>query len=268
MIESPFLVRPGHKARIHKFKADDTGKFKDKDEARAATDANLQRLDELQGILYAEGRRSLLVVLQGMDTSGKDGLIRSVFSGVNPQGCTVVSFKAPSTIELAHDYLWRIHEAAPPRGMIAIFNRSHYESLLVERVHSIVPKNVWSRRYQHINDFERILSDEGTVILKFFLHISKDEQKERLEARLKDPSKNWKFNVKDLDERALWDDYQEAYEDALTRCSTEHAPWYIVPANRKWFRNWLVSDLIVQTLQDMKPAYPPPPKGIEKWVVK
>lgn len=267
MLDSPYLIRPGRKVHLRDFRADDTGPFKDKGQAQARTEANLEKLRELQYVLYAEGRRSLLVVLQGMDTSGKDGTIRHVFSGVNPQGCSVTSFKAPSAIELAHDYLWRIHAAAPGRGMIAIFNRSHYESVLVERVHKIAPREVWSQRYDHINDFERLLNGEGTTILKLFLHISRDEQKRRLEARFKDPLKNWKLDVRDLEERKLWDDYQVAYEDALSRCSTKHAPWYVVPADRKWFRDWVVSDLIARTLTEMNPKIPPPPRGIETWKV-
>src|SRR6476659_10416888 len=186
-----------------------------------------------------------------MDCGGKDGSIEHVFSSVNPQGCQVTSFKVPTPLELAHDYLWRIHQAVPPKGMIGIFNRSHYESVLVERVKNLVPKDVWSRRYRHINEFERLLADEGTTIIKFFLHISKDEQKRRMQARLDDKQKNWKFNVGDLKERALWDDYQEAYQDALRECSTDYAPWYVVPADKKWYRNWVISDTIVRTVQSL-----------------
>ncbi len=267
MIDSPYLVHSGAKVRLRRIKPVTTGFFKCKEDARPATEANLERLWKLQQILYAEARRSVLVVLQGMDTSGKDGTIEHVFSGVNPQGCAVVGFKAPSAAELAHDYLWRIHRNTPPRGGITIFNRSHYESVLIERVHSIVPRSIWSRRYSQINEFERMLADEGTTIIKFFLHISKQEQKERLEARLKDPAKNWKFDHRDLEERKLWDDYQEAYEDALSKCATPWAPWYIVPADHKWFRNWVVSDIIAKTLKKMKLRLPPPPEGIENWKV-
>jgi len=267
MIDSPYLVEPGKKSKLAKRKTDDTGPFRNKQDAVEVTQKNLDRLFQLQEILYAENKRSLLIVLQGMDTSGKDGTIDHVFSGVNPQGCAVVSFKAPSAAELAHDYLWRIHIHAPSRGMLTIFNRSHYESVLVERVHEIVPESVWSRRYGHINDFERLLADEGTVILKFFLHISREEQKRRLEARLNDPDKNWKFDPQDLEERKLWDEYWEAYEDALEKCSTEYGPWYVVPADKKWFRNWVVSDTIVRTLEKMKLKIPRPPKGIEKFKV-
>jgi PPK2 family polyphosphate:nucleotide phosphotransferase len=268
IIESSYLARPGRKVHLKDVDTADTGRFKDKEDAQGPMQDSLARLAELQEILYAENRRALLIVLQGMDTGGKDGTIEHVFRGVNPQGCSVASFKRPSVEELAHDYLWRIHKHAPSRGMITIFNRSHYESVLVERVHSLVPKSVWSRRYDHINRFERMLSDEGTVILKFFLHISRQEQKERLEARLRDPSKNWKFDPRDLAERKLWNDYEAAYEEALRECSTEHAPWYIVPADRKWFRNWVISDIIVRTLQAMKLKYPPAPEGIEQTKVK
>lgn len=267
MVDSPYLVKPGKKRPLRRIKPSASGLFKCKDDARPAIESNLQCLGELHQVLYAEARRSVLIVLQGMDTSGKDGTIEHVFGGVNPQGCVVVGFGVPSASELAHDYLWRIHHNTPPRGAITIFNRSHYESVLVERVHSIVPRGVWSKRYDHINEFERLLADEGTTIIKFFLHISKNEQKERLEARLKDPAKNWKFDRRDLDVRKLWDDYQEAYDDALSRCSTPWAPWYIVPADRKWFRNWVISDIIVRTLKKMKLRLPPPPEGIEKWKV-
>jgi PPK2 family polyphosphate:nucleotide phosphotransferase len=203
-----------------------------------------------------------------MDAGGKDGAIEHVFSGVNPQGCSVTSFKAPTPVEAAHDFLWRHHDAVPRKGMIGIHNRSHYEAVLVERVHELVPKNVWKGRYDRINEFERLLAEEGTTILKFFLHISKAEQKRRLERRLKDPHKNWKFNLADLKERDLWNDYQQAYEDALEKCSTEHAPWFIVPADHKWFRNWVLSDVIVRTLASLKMKYPPPAAGLNRIVIK
>jgi len=268
MIQSPYRVAPGQKVRLKSIKPDGTGRFRDKEEVQEATQKNLVRMAEIQQMLYAEGRRSLLVVLQGMDTSGKDSTIRHVFSGVNPQGCSVTSFKAPSTTELAHDYLWRIHAHTPARGMITVFNRSHYESVLVERVHKIVPRGVWSARYDHINCFEQMLSDEGTRIIKLFLHISKDEQRKRLEERLADPKKNWKFDASDLSERELWDDYHKAYEDTFSRCSTKQAPWYVIPADHKWFRNWLISEILVEALEDMDPKHPPAPEGIEKWKVK
>jgi PPK2 family polyphosphate:nucleotide phosphotransferase len=255
-VAQQYVVKRGAKVRLSRVATDETGPFKDKADAADATAANLERLGELQQRLYGEAKRALLIVLQGMDTSGKDGTIRHVFGGVNPQGCSVASFKAPTPIELAHDYLWRVHAATPARGMITIFNRSHYESVLVERVLKLVPKKVWSRRYDHINQFERLLSDEGTTILKFFLHISKKEQKKRLQDRLDDPSKHWKFDVRDLDMRKRWDQYAAAYEDALSRCSTDYAPWYMIPADHKWYRNWAISDVIVRTLEKMKPRYP------------
>ena len=214
------------------------------------------KLGELQARLYAEGRRALLIVLQGMDTAGKDGTIRHVFSMVNPQGVRVTSFKKPTHLELAHDYLWRVHAHTPARGEIGIFNRSHYEDVLVVRVHNLVPPEVWGRRYEHINAFEKLLTDEGTRIVKFFLHISKEEQKERLEARLQNPRKNWKFNPADLEERALWDSYMDAYRAALEQTSSPYAPWYAVPADRKWQRNLIVARVLLQTLEEMDPQYP------------
>ena len=268
MIDSPYLVKPGSKLKLNKRRTDETGRFKDKSDAAGATQKHLDTLVELQELLYAESKRSVLVVLQAMDAGGKDGAIEHVFTGVNPQGCSVTSFKVPTHTEAAHDFLWRHHDAAPRKGMIAIHNRSHYEAVLVERVHELVPERVWRSRYDRINDFERQLADNDTVILKFFLHISKAEQKRRLQKRLADPHKNWKFNPADLKERERWDDYQAAYEEALTKCSTDHAPWYVVPADNKWFRNWVISDLIVRALAREKMKYPPPPPGLDKIVIK
>jgi PPK2 family polyphosphate:nucleotide phosphotransferase len=268
MLDSPYLVDPNKKFRLKDVHPGDTGPFKDKDEAADEVKKNLKRLDELQEVFYASAQRSLLVVFQAMDGGGKDGAIEHVFSGVNPQGCAVTSFKVPSAIEKGHDFLWRIHAAAPAKGLIGIFNRSHYESVLVERVEEIVPEKVWSRRYDHINAFEKMLADEGTVILKFFLHISKDEQKERMEARLADPQKNWKFNTGDLKTRAKWDSYMAAYEDLLGKCSTKSAPWFVVPADKKWFRNWVISDTIVRTLKGLHMKFPQPEAGLDKVVVK
>jgi len=256
MIDSPYLVQPGKKFRLNDIDPNDTGRFKNKQDAKPAIEKNLESLWDLQEIFRADARRALLVVFQAMDTGGKDGAIEHVFSGVDPQGCIVHSFKAPSQEELAHDYLWRIHDHCPEKGMIGIFNRSHYESVLVERVKKIAPEEVWRKRYDHINHFEKMLSDEGTMIVKFYLHISKDEQKKRLQARLDDPHKHWKFNPGDLVERKRWDDYMLAFEEALTKCSQAHAPWYCVPANHKWFRNWIISDTIVRTLKAAKPQYP------------
>ena len=224
----------------------------------------VKRLDDLQYTLYAEGKRSLLIILQGMDTSGKDGTIRHVMSGASPQNCKVSSFKVPTSLELAHDFLWRIHSAVPEKGNIGIFNRSHYEDVLVVRVHELVPKSVWSARYDQINEFEKYLTENGTTILKFFLHISKDEQKRRIEERIADPTKHWKLSPADLHERQFWGDYIEAYEDAIRECSTKHAPWFIIPANHKWFRNLAVSKIVVETLEKMDPTYPAPKIDLEK----
>jgi PPK2 family polyphosphate:nucleotide phosphotransferase len=226
------------------------------DELKEETKALLERLTELQARLYAESKRSLLVVLQGRDTCGKDGTIRRVFDAVNPQGCNVTSFKKPSELELSHDYLWRVHHVVPAKGTIGIFNRSHYEDVLVVRVRGLVPRTEWAKRYQQINDFERLLTENNVTVLKFFLHISKEEQKERLLARLEDPSKQWKFKEGDLGERALWDAYTTAYRDALRKCNTAWAPWYVVPADKKKVRDYLVAQVVVDTLTRMAPRYP------------
>ena len=225
-------------------------------EADAALVPLVKRLIELQTALYAESKHALLVVLQGRDAAGKDGLTRAVFGPLNVQGCVVTNFKRPTDIELSHDYLWRVHQAVPPRGTIGIFNRSHYEDVLVVRVHDLVPKDQWKRRYAQINDFERMLTENGVTILKFFLHISQEEQKERLLERVRDPLKNWKFQVGDLEERRRWEDYTEAYADVLERCSTDVAPWYLVPGDRKSTRNLLVAQLVVETLERMDPQFP------------
>jgi PPK2 family polyphosphate:nucleotide phosphotransferase len=240
------------------------GKKKD---GRASLAELKPRLADLQRRLWAEGERGLLVVLQAMDTGGKDGTIRHVFGGVNPQGVHVRGFGVPTEWELDHDYLWRVHQHTPERGAITIFNRSHYEDVLVVRVKDLAPEKRWSKRYGHIRDFERLLADEGTVIVKFFLHISKEEQRERLQARLDDPAKNWKFRRGDLDDRALWDDYMRAYEDAISETSAEHAPWYVVPADRKWYRNLVVSTVLVETLERMDPRYPEPEEDLTNVVV-
>jgi PPK2 family polyphosphate:nucleotide phosphotransferase len=221
-----------------------------------ATEDLVARLGDLQRRLYAEASRGLLIVLQSMDTGGKDGTIKHVFRGVNPQGVEVASFKAPTPVELDHDYLWRVHARTPAKGDIVIFNRSHYESVLIERVHGLVPKKTWKARYDQINAFEDMLVAEGTTIVKFFFHISKDEQRRRLLARLDDQTKQWKFQVGDIDERKLWDEYQVAYEDAINKTSTPHAPWHVVPANHKWYRNYMVSKVLVETLDEMNPRYP------------
>ena len=215
-------------------------------------------LEALQELLYAEHKYRVLVVLQAMDTGGKDGTIRHVFEGVNPQGVKVASFKVPTREELDHDYLWRVHKQTPGKGEIVIFNRSHYEDVLVVRVHKLVPKETWALRYEQINEFERLLYEEGTKILKFFLHIDLKEQKERLQARLDDPNKQWKFSLGDLKERKLWPEYTEAYEDVLSKTSTKFAPWYIVPANRKWYRNLIVASIMVNALKRLDMSYPQP----------
>ncbi len=235
---------------------DDKLGLADRQEGEAELASLQAKLFDLQGRLYAESKRALLVVLQAMDAGGKDGTIRSVFSGVNPQGVQVTSFKAPSERELSQDYLWRVHGNAPARGEIGIFNRSHYEDVLVARVRQLVPERQWRRRYRHIREFERLLADEGTVILKIHLHISSDEQRKRLQARLDDPRRRWKFRAGDLDDRIHWDDYQMAYEDAINETNTRYAPWYVVPADRKWVRNVAVSKILVRTLEQMKPKYP------------
>jgi len=264
MIDSPYLIEPGKGVRLDKFPTDDTGDFADKAEARDETEKLLNKLTDLQEVLYAGAEQAVLIVLQAMDAGGKDGTIRSIFSGVNPQGCSVTSFKAPSKNESAHDFLWRIHAGCPARGMIGIFNRSQYESVGVERVRKLVPKDVWSKRYDQINDFEEMLHEEGTTIIKIWLHISKKEQKERLLARLEDKSKHWKFDPGDLDTRKQWDDYMEAYSDALSKCSTKHAPWYVIPADHKWYRNFLVANILVRTMEKMKLKYPQPAPGLDK----
>lgn len=227
-----------------------------KENAEDELRSTVKRIAELQYLLYAENRRSLLVVLQAMDAAGKDGVIRNVFSGVNPQGCSVTSFKQPSAEELDHDFLWRIHKACPCRGDIGVFNRSHYEDVLVVRVRKIVPDDVWGARFDQINAFERHLAQNGTRVIKLFLHVSKDEQKKRLDARLADPLKNWKANPGDHEERKLWDEYQSAYEDAMNRCSTAESPWFVVPADKKWFRNLAAAKIVLETLEDMSPKIP------------
>jgi PPK2 family polyphosphate:nucleotide phosphotransferase len=238
-----------------------------KAEGKAALPELKRKLSDLQSRLWAESSQSLLVVIQAIDTGGKDGTIRHVFSGVNPQGVHVRSFRVPSEWERSHDFLWRIHQQTPEDGAITIFNRSHYEDVLVVRVHDLVPEEVWSRRYRHIREFERMLVDEGTHIVKLFLHISKEEQRERLQARLDEPDKNWKFNTADLVDRELWDEYQAAFTDVLIETSTEFAPWYVVPANRKWYRNLVVSSILIDELERMAPSYPDPEAGLDDVVI-
>jgi PPK2 family polyphosphate:nucleotide phosphotransferase len=258
------LVKPGTKVDLKDFDPDDTGDFHSEEEADGPLKEYLAELDSLQRLLYAEGRRALLIVLQGMDTSGKDGTVRKVMHGLTPLGVEVKAFKPPNEEELAHDFLWRVHRAVPPRGYIGIFNRSHYEDVLVVRVHDLVPRKVWKARYEQINAFEKMLVKNDVVILKFFLHISKDEQRRRLEARLTDPTRYWKFSLKDVEERRYWSAYRKAYEVALTRCNTKWAPWQIIPANHKWYRNVAVAKVIVETLRGLHMKYPEPTIDLSK----
>jgi PPK2 family polyphosphate:nucleotide phosphotransferase len=236
----------------------------DKSTTAAILDEMSARLTTLQTVLYAEQKHKILIVLQAMDTGGKDGVIRKVFSGINPQGVRIASFKAPTPPELAHDYLWRVHNQVPGKGELVVFNRSHYEDVLITRVHGWIDDATAKRRFRQINNFEAMLVEEGTTILKFFLHISKDEQKQRLQDRLDDPAKTWKFNIGDLAEREKWDDYQRVYEDAINQTSSPHAPWHIVPADRKWIRDLYVSSVLVKTLEDLKMVYPKPAEGLDK----
>jgi PPK2 family polyphosphate:nucleotide phosphotransferase len=264
-----YRVKPGTRVDLGAWVPDDKGNFAGgKSEGKDALKPLRDRLSDLQEVLYAEHKHKLLIVLQAMDTGGKDGTIRKVFREVNPQGVHVQGFKVPTALELAHDYLWRVHAHTPGSGEIAIFNRSHYEDVLVVRVHELVPPEVWSRRYEHINAFEKLLADEGTTILKFYLHISLDEQKERLQARLDDPDKHWKFNIGDLAERARWPEYVRAYEDVLSKTSTEWAPWYIIPANRKWYRNLVVASTIIETLESLEMRFPESEDDLSGVVIK
>lgn len=253
-----FRVRTGQKIQLDRIDPADTDGYPNKRAARKDVAGCVKRLRELQYRLYAENRRSLLIVLQGLDASGKDGIIRHVLGFMNPQGCRVTGFKVPTEQEAAHDFLWRIHKATPARREVAIFNRSHYEDVLVVRVHGLVPKSVWEKRYQRINEFERNLSENHTHILKFFLHISPEEQLRRFKKRLEDPKRQWKISEADYAERAFWNDYQKAYEDVLERCSTRHAPWYVIPADHKWFRNLAVSQIMVESLESMRMQWPRP----------
>ncbi|MBN1812544.1 MAG: polyphosphate kinase 2 family protein [Anaerolineae bacterium] len=264
-----YRVKPGSKINLSKWDPNGKGTFEgDKKEGKKALLALNDQLEALQEMLYAEHKHKVLIVLQAMDTGGKDGTIRHVFEGVNPQGVRVTSFKVPTQEELDHDYLWRVHKQTPGRGEIVIFNRSHYEDVLVVRVHELVPEEVWSKRYDQINAFERTLAQEGTTILKFFLHIDLEEQKQRLQARLDEPNKRWKFAKGDLKERKLWPKYMQAYEDALSKTSTEWAPWTVVPANRKWYRNLVVATTLIETLEELNMSYPQPEEGLDDVVIE
>jgi PPK2 family polyphosphate:nucleotide phosphotransferase len=259
-----FRVEPGTRMRLAEVDPDESEHYGRKKDVNEELRRHRDRISDLQARLYGEQRRSLLIVLQAMDTGGKDGTIKGVFQGVNPQGCQVWSFKAPSNEEAAHDFLWRYHQKAPSKGMIHIFNRSHYEDVLIVRVKDLVPESVWRPRYEAINQFEYALTSDGVTVLKFFLHISRDEQKRRLESRLADPDKRWKFSSSDLKERAYWDDYQAAFEDAVNECSTSYAPWYVVPANKKWYRNLVVARTIADTLEAMSPRFPAAERGLDE----
>lgn len=264
----PITIKPGSKVDLTKIDPRKVDGNWDKQSAYEQIDRNTEQSRDLAYRLYAENRRSVLLVLQGMDTAGKDGTIRTVMTGINPQSCQIVPFKQPSTLELDHDFLWRVHKAVPRRGNIGIFNRSHYEDVLVVRVHNLVPKSEWSKRYDRINEFEQMLTEGGVKIVKCFLHISKEEQRERLQARLDDPDKRWKFSKGDLDERKLWDEYQEAYRVAVESCNTKQAPWHVIPSDRKWYRNLVVSRLLLDTLSDMNPQFPPAEEGLDGIVVE
>lgn len=259
-----FRVKPGTTPDLSKIDASFTDQHENKDSALAELNHNTKCLAKLQYLMYAEQQRALLIVLQAMDAGGKDGTVNHVMAAMNPQGCSVYGFKGPTQEELAHDYLWRIHKCTPGKGRVSIFNRSHYEDVLVVRVHDLVPKKVWSKRYDEINAFERQLVDNGTHILKFYLHIDKDEQLARFKQRIDDPARHWKISESDYAERAYWDDYQTAFQDALGRCSTDGAPWFIIPANHKWFRNLAVSQILVETLESLKMEFPAPSVDIEE----
>ncbi len=261
-----YLVSPDEKIKLKDFDPNDSSEFdgKKKDGYKALVEVN-KEIESLQELMYAEGKNRLLVVLQAMDTGGKDGVIRAVFEHVNPQGVRVAPFKAPSPLELSHDYLWRIHSQTPKKGEIVIFNRSHYEDVLPVRVLNLMPEEVWSKRYHHMNEFERMLVDEGTVILKFYLNIDPKEQAGRFLARLEEPDKHWKFNPGDLEDRKLWDQYMEAYEDMLNKTSTKWAPWYVIPSNKKWYRNLLIATIVRDTLVNMKMEYPAPAPDLDKY---
>jgi PPK2 family polyphosphate:nucleotide phosphotransferase len=257
-VAKPHVFKPGSKVKLKDIPSGPVdGIAFGKKAAVKRIALNAVEMAEMAKRLYAENKRGILLVLQGMDTAGKDGTIRSVMRGMNPTSCQVTSFKKPSAEELDHDFLWRCHKAVPAKGNIGIFNRSHYEEVLIVRVHSLVPESVWKTRYETINDFEKLLSDTGTRVVKCFLHISKETQRERLQERVDVPEKNWKFNPGDLAERKLWSQYQSAYEDALAKCNTDHSPWHITPSDKKWYRNLVISQLLKSVLEDLDPQYPP-----------
>lgn len=264
ILSKELIVHPGRKARLDQRDPASTPGAKDKESALEVIEKNTQRLAELQYLLYAESKHAVLIVIQAMDAGGKDGIIRHVMTGLNPQGCKVTPFKVPTSEELHHDFLWRIHKAAPAAGEVGIFNRSHYEDVLVVRVHKLAPRQVWSARYRQINDFEEMLALNNVTILKFYLHISREEQKKRFAQRLGDPTKQWKISEADFAERRYWDDYMAAYEDALSQCSTPWAPWYVIPADHKWFRNLAVSQIVVERMAGLGMKFPKPSVDVGK----
>ena len=259
-----FRVKPGSKVDLSKVDASFKDQHESHEHALPEIEAHSQKVHDLQYLMYAEGKRSLLICLQGRDAAGKDGTINHVLGAMNPQGCPVTGFKVPSKEEAAHDFLWRYHKATPARGQVAIFNRSHYEDVLIQRVHNMVPKNVWSGRYEHINNFEKMLHDNGTHILKFYLHIDAEEQLERFKMRITDPARHWKISDGDYAERPFWDAYTGAFEDAMSKCSTEHAPWFVIPSNHKWFRNLAISKIVSEALESLNMKFPEPTVDINE----
>ena len=259
-----FVVKPGSKVDLAKVDANFRDKHESHEHALPEIEAYSRKMHDLQYLMYAEGKRSLLICLQGRDAAGKDGTINHVLSAMNPQGCAVTGFKVPSKEEAAHDFLWRYHQHTPGRGQVAIFNRSHYEDVLVQRVHDMVPKKVWSGRYEHINNFEKLLYDNGTHILKFYLHIDAEEELERFKVRIQDPARHWKISEGDYAERPFWDAYTEAFQDALSKCSTKHAPWFVIPSNHKWFRNLAISRIVAETLESLGMNFPEPTVDINE----
>ncbi len=255
-LKSPFLVKPDTKVKLSAFKTDSTGEFEDSEAAGPVLEKHLEQLATLQELFFADQSKALLIVLQGMDTAGKDGTIRHIFTGVNPQGCDVAAFKVPTSLELRHDFLWRCHQEVPPRGMFGIFNRSHYEDVLSPRVHGKLSRKQVRQHLEDINAWEKTLSDNDVLVLKFFLHISHGEQTRRLQARIDEPSKHWKLSPADFEERQFWPDYMEAYEDIFRETSRKHAPWFVIPSDHKWFRNVAISGILVEVLQSLKLKYP------------
>ena len=258
------IVEPGSKVKLADIDPGFKGKHESHEEALPQIDAHIQELAHLQYLMYAEGKHALLIVLQGLDAGGKDGVVNHVISAMNPQGCKVTGFKQPTKEDLAHDFLWRVHPHVPRKGEVAIFNRSHYEDVLVTRVHNLVPKKVWSKRYNRINDFEKLLAANGTAILKFFLYISKEEQLERFKQRMDDPKRHWKISDSDYKEREYFDDYVAAFEDAFNETSTDYAPWFVIPSNHKWFRDLAISQIIAETLEGLKMTFPAPTMNIDE----